>query len=731
MERSSHAKTHLLFVIAALCAACACLPGCRGDKPEVKKVTPAEIKQSLEAGLHLNGSIQREMESEYLGTTTRTWLGSKVQFELINTTSYPIELGQDLVVLEANNAGDLFDGVYYARGRAMPRIRDQVFRSPPDEWRDYGLSTAEHLLSDGSSLRIMPRLIECSTRTLPIPDDLTFSSIPAGGTSKVKLHLKHGAWLKDEVLASLRIALPELSLATPAGDLRFRLIAYLTKPEDPKNPWTIARTELIPLEVEGLSKIVTTPEENLVNRVLAANWLSQLDPPAGGQVLKTIAASQKEGTLLARALVLLTRTAIPGLEEHAGALAQDDQVPKSIRMYALNYLGAVHHESSLDLLLKLGDPEKQKESELIRGAILGLGAMKNQRATDILLKWAQRRDSQWKEMIITALLLSPEGLSGLQVLAQKGDDTVIKELALSGKPEFYPLFTELLHSGNKKINMDDVRLGLRNSDQEKAIPVLMDLLAKEPDPVPERWDETNGSSADDLTAIGESLPVATVETLMSLARQGNLRALQVLARIPQNNGCDLFLAGVGKGGNTAQRLIYKGVTTKCAAQGLSVLLAGTENEDAEIQRLAIKGLGEINDSKAILQLIHLLDGAKAKEAAESLSRSGPGDHAEMLLQKLLAYKGQDSTIYYNLVACLIKYRWPDPKIALKVAECLEEELDRIEKTHDSYNQDYHLMRLLRHISGMSVDPNESFDFDKKKGKEWLAEWRGWYEKQAL
>jgi hypothetical protein len=731
MERSIHTRICLLALSSAVIIMCACLSGCDADKAKVTKATlatPAEIKRTLDSGLKVNGSVLRYMETEYLGASSMTSLRSRIQIDIVNTTPYTIKLGQDLVLLEANTAGDVFDGVYYARGHVMPRIRDQVFRSPPEEWRNYGISTAEHLLNDGSFHRSLPGSIDCFTKSPPEP--LTFDPIQSGATSTLKIELKHGAWLKDDMLASLRIALPELSITTTEGEKQFRLIAYLARPEDLKMPWIVARTELVPLEVDGLAKILTTPEANLVQRVLAANWLSRLDANAGGQVLKNLANSQKEGVLLGCALVLMTQNRTPGLEDHARMLAQDVSVPKSIRMYALNYLGAVNHEASLDLLIDLGDPEKQKEGEIILGAIRGLGAMKHQRATDTLLQWLQKPESRWNKPIIQALLPSPEGLSGLQSLAGKGNAKILEELAVSGKSENFPFFVELMHSNAEKINKDYIRKGLRNSDREKAIPILLEVLAKEPAMEPDRWEGTYGSAADDLSEIGELLPVVSVETITSLAHQGNLRALQVLVRIPQEVGCEYFLELARTGHDSAQRIGFQGVAKKCATQGLPLLLESTKSKDEAIQKIAIEGLGAVNDSKAVLQLVDLLNGSKAKEAAKSLARSGPGDHADAVMSKLLICKGEDSDIFYHLVDCLLKHKWSDYGVSIKVAERLEEELNRIESTKTSHNQDYELMRLLRHISGNSIGPTDYADFGKKKGRVWLAEWKEWYQKQT-
>jgi HEAT repeat protein len=272
-----------------------------------------------------------------------------------------------------------------------------------------------------------------------------------------------------------------------------------------------------------------------------------------------------------------------------------------------------------------------------------------------------------------------------------------------------------------------IALGLRNCNPEKASAVLLDMLAQEPAMKSEDWENLYGSVGYHLSEIGKDLPKSSVETIENMARQGNLRALQVLARIPQDAGRNLFLSMYSTSQGAAQRIAFQGIAWKYAGQSLSLLLEAVESDDTEIQSIAIGGLGNVKDSRAVSALLKLLKGPNAELAARSLERSGPGEHVEAVLQELLSTNDDSISLY--LVRCLEKHKFTDLKICQAVVKRLEGLEQETQDTHFLSPISYHLIMFLQYLSGNVMGPIDSDEYFRDNYRQWLPKWKEWCQKQ--
>lgn len=354
-------------------------------------VTPADLE-----AVAVTGSVIPADHTESFGIGgSSTYLRWHVKLELNNGTSLDVKLGKDIILVEASADGSSFEGVAQFRGR-VAKSKDDSGSSfdGPDLGDCYGLSNFEVRFTNETK---RSRRGSTITRTFPSekrankqtddPEYLGFGTLPAGVTRSLETTLDQGAWLKDEFRASVRVVLPELQVGTGDHTRRARLIAYFKRTGLYRKSWTVDRTELIVLETEELAGLLQIAETNPVTRILAANWLAELDPKAAAQPLCRVARGLRQGELLACCLMRLTETGGSGLESHAVRLFRDEDTPNGIRRLAAKYLGKMRHEPALNALIAAVEED---DEPVASGAIEALAKMGGPRATAALKKAAEQ-----------------------------------------------------------------------------------------------------------------------------------------------------------------------------------------------------------------------------------------------------------------------------------------------------------------------------------------------------
>jgi hypothetical protein len=370
------------------------LGGCT-KAPRQVTASPEEIRQALQSGLAVAGSATPRTVNESLGLSSYTYLAWDLDLKLTNGSPFDLALGKDLLLVEANPEGAVFDGVAVLRGQPPS---PGGASSWPDLVGKYGLSNCDVHFADGEWFRRRGSMTIFTTGTArrrgpgssSDPETVGFGPLAKGAELPIKLTVEEGTWVKDELRASVRVVFPELEVTTARGPERFRLVAYFQRPVAPQTAWTANRTELIQVAREELARLLEVPETNLVTRVLAANWLAQADPTAAAEVLTRVAQPLQEGQLLATSLELLTELKRPEVADHALALLDTPEGPNGIRRLAALYLGTVKHEKAFASLVKAA---KGEDDAVAGGAILGLGAWGDARAVGELLALL-RDDSQ-------------------------------------------------------------------------------------------------------------------------------------------------------------------------------------------------------------------------------------------------------------------------------------------------------------------------------------------------
>lgn len=710
-------------------------PAAAPDRPAAKVTAPAKsgtspvifkpvrvdadtLRQALAKDLRVSGQVVRQMHTEYVGASSSTYLISTLDLSLANQSSYGVELGRDLMLVEADTAGT-FEGVYHSRG--APKVGDGFsFHGNGNE--SYRLSSAEIRHPDGKVTRLLGggSMVTVKYGEV-IPDSESgrrvFAPLPPKQTEKISAAFEQGSWIEDATLASLRVALPEIQVATKAGVQRFRLLAYFAKPAEPDKPWSVSRTELISIQTDTLTALLETPENNLVTRVLAANWLARADPVQAPVLLKRVATLQREGELLACCLILLNELGAPGLEDHALSLMRDSTVPVGIRRLAMSYLGRVKCLASIADLAGMAKATAE-DDPLAETAIAVLGEFGDAKALEALLTLARAPENPARAKNVAESLVrtkAPAAIEELEKQGREGKLPALEALADAHLPEYFDYFAELAARPNEDPLKDAIFRGLTGADRKRAIPILIEWLKVEPPP------ETNGlyeygPVVRELAGLGADAPVADLE---AMARQGNLRALQVLANLDQPAACESLMRLVGTAQGSALRIALHGLETHSPEKHVAQFLAALDNTDPETVKVAISGLAAAADPTAVVPLLRLLKGDKAPEAAQALGSLGPGSNAAAFLSAVLA--ADDASVAGSLVDGLIDHKWSDHAAIGPLVGRLDSAAPEVQ---------YQIIRLLRHLSQNALGPENSDEFDKEPAQ-WAQRWRQWAKDQGV
>jgi len=679
------------------------------------------LRKALEKGVSVEGNVSRKEHTEYIGTSSSTYLISNLDLTITNKMRYGFEFGQDMMLVETDVGGSTFDGVYHARGIPNTRGDSPSFSGNGND--SYRLSSAEIHHVDGKITRLLGG---GSTVTVKFGDkvsdkdreQLTFHALAPKQKTRITAAFEQGSWINDTGLASLRVALPEIQVSTKTGIQRFRVITYFTKPSDKDKPWTPSRIEIIPLQADQLTALVETPENNLVSRVFAANWLVKLDPEHAPSVLQRVVGAQHQGELLVTSLILMNELRARGFEEHALALVRDTKVPTGIRRLAMTYLGKVGCVESLPSIAELAG-STQEEDPLADHAIEVLGDFEGAKGLETLLALARSPSQTVRANTIARSLAKTKAPAAIETLMKQGREgqvPALDALAEAQLPECFDYFAELAAHPIEGVPENTVLHGLAASDRKKAVPILFAMLkqrstATDQDPV------EVSPLVQELIQLGADLPI---DDLASLAHEGNQRALYILSNLDQEKAYPTLRKIAGsKAPVEARRTALRGLQRHWAKQSAVLFTSALNDDDSETVSIAIQGLQAAGDTTQIPTLLHLLKNEHASEVAQALEVLGPGTDSGEYFKALLA--SDDVSVLSSLVSGLIEHNWTDRQ-AIKP---LLSRLDSLEPTAQ-----FQIIRLLRHVTQNAVGPDDYSDFEKEPAA-WVTRWKEWAKKQGL
>jgi HEAT repeat protein len=668
----------------------------------------ADVRDAVVKGLRVKGSITFGLRTETSFNRTTTYHQWTADLRLENSTRVPLGLGTDLFLIEANAAGTSHEGVavlYHSGPKAVTTnssyglLRTYELRNANGNLMSYFIGGGFFNIRYGG--------------TAPAH----FGSLPAEGKWLLKRTFDQMTWLRDDLRATLVLVFPEVAVRTQDVVERFRVTAYFKKPGGAEKVWELQNQRVLPLQVGPLKQILEAPENNPLTKVLAANWLAETHPRKAVAPLVALGKTLNDGQLCGTCLELLAAVKGAGLGDHALELLKNKQRANGIRRLAAVYLGAVKHEAGLDALAAAAE---DADNVVAEGAITGLGQFGGPRAVKALLGLLQNSKTTRNRLHIAQSLAatkSPDAIKALQELAAKGNDSALEALAQAGLPETYSFFVELTGKAKNQRQRDLVVRGLRAAGGDKALPELLKMLKKEAPP-PAFSPQQTTELVRQLALLNS--PKATPE-LVTLAKAGNLRALQVLAG-SKNTSAKAALIDLAKEAKEAAalRIALQGLQTNWAKDAFEVFAKYLDHNDTRVVQKAVYGLQYGKDPRAAGLLVGLLkhkDQGIRSSVSWALNSLPLGKAASPVAQALA--DATDDSLTSSLVSALIKAGWKDGKLAGKLGRKL--------KAAKGYTQ-YDLIRLLRHLSGNALGPKDYSEYSKDQAG-WVRKWVDWAAKQ--
>lgn len=712
LRRSAKSGLWLRLTIGGISLGLMLFCSCAKKNTTASSVTPEQLRKDLTAGMKVHGTAVLQSHSESLGFSHYTYQRWQLNIALEDSTPYEVALGNDLFLIESNPEASAFEGTGYYRGQTSQRFSFS-----------YPFNNYEVHYVDGGYLRRLGGVMTITTivkhtrhkQKSSEEEPLDFGRLVPDSTILLNLVLDEGSWLKPELLASVRVVLPEMTISTKNGKEHFRLTIFFNRPHADSTTWNITRQELTHLQHDELAKLFETMEANAVSRIFAAHWLAELDSNKAGPILAGPSRSLKQGEILATGLDLLTETKSPDLAEHALGLLNDNSVPNGIRSRSALYLGTIHHEPALPVLITaLND----KEEAIARGAIRGLGAYGGKQAATVLAGLLQKKKNSDRASIIAEALLRTNdsaAISVLEGLASSGNEASFDALVEGGRPECFEFFEQSVRTGKHQEWREKLIRGMKASGGTKALGVFVDLLSTEKQPT--EGDMYTSTLVDEMISLN---PEPVRQNLVDLARKGNLRALQVLAGWENEGTRDVLLEITKNGSGLARRIALGGIAENWPNECRDVLHTMLHTTDAELTCSAIEGLGNTGDSREVDSLVSFLDNSNESirtAASTAIGKLGPGDHASAILKIIL--KSDDYSLATNLTNALVGSNWSDQTVVKPLVQRLETA---------SGDMRFQVVRLLRHLSKNAMGP-ETYSQWSDKPEEWTDRWRAWAAKQ--
>ena len=736
-----------------------------------QKIAPDKILETIQQGFQVKGMITLDKVSETVYPSRITFHQAKVTLQLANNTSFDFAMRKNVVMVEAGQGGSL-DGDIVFFGLKKHSVEDNAI-SDISIPRSYGVSNSEIRYIDGSGFvggNIFSLLwVNTAVSEDDIYDDFIPNSISGQEKTSLYLTLNRGLWIKNETRTGLVLALPEVYVESFQSSVR--IVIHFKRESDDGKTWIVEKSEVIPLEKTELLRVLNTPDVNPAIRLLAFNWLAEIDIVA----LVSFAQSLNEGNLLFRSFRLLEKTENNDLISHANKLVEVSDTPLGICIAAIEYLVSVNREPDLSSLIALADG---KDEDVTKDIINALGRIKTLQAVEGLLTLLKNPDlnsfrsnivKQFQEtdqpIIIEPLksLIAEDNQEALEALSKNNLPECadfFKELIQTEKREYwkklameglrrssgakaFPLLRELADNGNQEamrvlteieecpscfdyfaeIARNDKRedwrrlavRGIKQSGGENALPVLLELLQNEPPP------ENAWSKSSVVGQLIELNSTKIVPELARLAENGNLPALQVLAGYEDKSAHPLLIKIANSAEGFQRRLALNSLIDHWAEQSIDPFKMALKSDDKEVVALAIKGLRKNGTVESVSLLLPLLANEEYRDkAADAIKVLPIGSHASEILEAILSTDSPN--VAEDFTISLIRNQWKVPEKAISRLR------NKLEKS-DEPKMNYQIIRLFRYFSFYIMGPqtyneykygDEGSDYWDNKYLEWAA-----------
>lgn len=237
---------------------------------------------------------------------------------------------------------------------------------------------------------------------------------------------------------------------------------------------------MIPLQINGIKKILEAPDKNPVIKILAANWLVEAFPKQAGEPLVRLGKTVNDGQLCATCLELLTGLKGDGLGDHAREILSNSKRANGLRQKAAVYLGAIQYHKGLDALIAATE---DTDKAVAAGAVTGLGKFGGDQAIKALLALlANSKHHDFHQQIAQSLLATkdPRALQRVQEAAASGNGPALEALIRANSSKAAALVVPLLKHPDQGIR-SSAAYGLGGLPLGNAAAKVADALAESAD----------------------------------------------------------------------------------------------------------------------------------------------------------------------------------------------------------------------------------------------------------
>lgn len=591
----------------------------------VVSVPAPTLRKTLEHGLRVTGTLGRQPHTETFGD--QKWSGQRwiILLQLVNETPLTLDLGKDLLLYEADAKVVNINGAALFRGQGgkkdPPAHLLELAAAEPFGLGDNYLVFGDdgdlvHVRGPRTRINNLERRPDGGATVFDAPPSISdnpgedptksFGTLGPKQARPVRLHLSQGRWLPQEALKQVFVVLPEISVSgqAPSGSAagadraaqteRFRVVVQF-RPAAGGRSWEPCALQIIGVEAEEMARLLENADTNLVVRLCLANWLMDIAPEKGSATLSRVASGLQGEPLLATCLQLMAEAKTPGMERQAQELMRQAKAPAAIRCWCAVYLGVLKHEPGFKALVTALD---DRDPEAVEGAIHGLGAYGGPAASRILLERLRKAKLPDETALLADNLLftkdhSPHVLKGLIDLAERGNVEVLEAMAQSGPPQLFPFFQA--RARHEKKWQAIVVQGLCRTGGEKAVPVLLNMLEKDPPP---QSPSQRSELVESVVAFASLESPSFVAGIVRLAEKGNLSALQVLAEL-RDEAARPVLTRLARMGTPAQaEIAVEGLVENWPGESFATFREALKTNRPAIVCLALQGLGRSQTAAA-------------------------------------------------------------------------------------------------------------------------------------
>lgn len=638
--------------------------------------------------LPIEARIEQVARNEFIGNSFVSLRGYKPHLEIRNQTSYKLEAGSDLYLIETSKpapgtgyplevAGGYFrekpleDYAAMVEDRAVSLPREGNWRPATTRigeatdalgiytWQS-GTRRGTSARSSGGWLRITTSFSHASQPDT-YPD---FGSAASKGVLTIESTLDLGVMVSAERMDQVVMVTPALKFSHQGQTAVFRYLLSFNKaaaqPAKGAEPaWSFKEAQLVPMSASALLPLFQAKDAPLWKRVFAAAWAGQYGGAQAAPALMTIAVAKgsENDRLRATALASLPASKPASPSSRVLAIVQDKTEHADVRRAAIRALGAAGDASVLPLLVSLAEGTDDQDARI---AIRALAATGNKAAVEPLLRMLEndKRDSQ-HEVAGDAVgrLADNSHVERLAKIAgdpkAKGAGAAVAALGGIGTPEAVAALIQVSEAAS-----EDARKAafatLGGVDRPEALQALRKGLTDPQEPI--RAAAIGGISLvekpDRVAALSEALhsPNKDVQrqAVSSLTEQKAASAAPAIAEFLKNPSADVGLRA--EAARSLGRLDYK--------PGLPLLVDTLNHKETEVRVAAAGALGELKDPSTIDPLAALLKADAwevRREAADSL---GSIDNARSVAALLPALKDSNDYVRRTATGSFGKLKYP-------------------------------------------------------------------------